>query len=853
MNPEPGISHALATQRALQIADLHYAVAFDLPSERLAAIAADVTMTFTLSSVEGPLVIDFAPNTSGGALSCSVNDEPTHPVAVNGHLLLPDDRLCPGVNTVRFTFVAGDAPLNRRDDHLYTIFVPARAHEAFPCFDQPDLKARWTLTLTVPLEWTAVANADIATRTNVTTIEGMRTVIQFAETELLPTYLFAFAAGRFMEDTASRDGRRIRIYHCGVDPEVFARNRAAILDGHAEALRWLESYTETPYPFSKFDIVLLPAFQFNGMEHPGAIFYSAAAVLLDPSATRQHLLARADVIAHETSHLWFGDLWTMRWFDDVWLKEALANYMAAKIVNPRFPDLDHDLRFLHTNYPMAYDVDRTAGTHAIRQPLDNLNDAGSLYGAIIYLKSPIVMRQLAMLIGEQTLREALCEFLVRYRFGNAGWEDLLDLLASHTAVDLHAWSRAWIDGAGRPIVRADVSTGNGLAHLNLHSENAAASDGALDGAPRQKWPQRLEVGLGYGKWVEHIAMSLDGRADLATVVGYPPPAWVLPNGRGIGYGEFRLDAGSLQWLLTSLPEVPDALTRAAAWLTLWDAMLAKDIEPEPLLALAVRAVPLETSELNLQRILIYIERLFWVFLTKAQRETNAKWLCAILRTALERAPSISRKAALFGCLRAVATTDAMVDWIRSLWRGDTRIDGLPLSDGDLVMLVKELAVRVPDGAALVQQQVGRTRTREGREALMFVAPALSPEPDLRARFFATISERANRRREPWVVDGMRWLHHPLRADASVEYIEPGLLLLSEVKRTSDIFLPKRWVDAMLAGHNSPRAAATVRRFLDTRPPDYPIALRRMVLASADYLFRAASAETGLAQGSSARR
>ena len=840
MTPEPGISLETAQSRAAQIADLRYAVRFDLPVDRTSPINVDVTIAFTLTDASKPVVLDFAPNASGSLLSCTVNGTSLVCRLVNGHMILPTHVLGTGANTAHLECVSCDGPLNRRDDYLYTIFVPARAHEAFPCFDQPDLKARWTLTLSVPLEWTAVSNAEIVSRKNVPNPDGgTRSIVEFAETEPLPTYLFAFAAGRFMEDTALRDGRRIRIYHCGVDAELFTRNRAAILDGHAEALRWLESYTEIPYPFSKFDIVLLPAFQFSGMEHPGAIFYSASALVLDPSATRQQLLARADVIAHETSHMWFGDLWTMTWFDDVWMKEMFANYMAAKIVNPRFPDLDHDLRFLHMYYPSAYDVDRTAGTHAIRQPLPNLNEAGSLYGAIIYLKSPIVMRQLAMLIGEQTLRDALCEFLERYRFKNASWPDLLDLLASHTALDLHAWSRAWIDGAGRPVVRAELKVGSGLAHLDLHSANAASTTGAPDGSPRQKWPQRLEVGLGYGKWVEHISMSLDGRADVSTIVGYPPPSWVLPNGRGIGYGEFRLEEGSLGWLLEKLPEVPDALTRASAWLTLWDAMLVKDVPPEQLLGLAVRAVPLETSELNLQRILIYIERLFWIFLTPEQRENNAKWIGAILRATIASAPSVTQKAALFGCLRAVATTDSMVDWMRALWRGDVRIDGLPLSEGDQINLTKELAVRVPDSDSIVQQQLERTRNRDVRDALAFMAPALSSDAGQRGRFFDTVSDPANRRREPWVVDGMRWMHHPLRADASVKYIEPGLLLLSEVKRTSDIFLPKRWVEAMLSGHSSARAALAVQRFVNTRPPTYPVALRRMVLASADYLFRAA--------------
>ena len=155
----------------------------------------------------------------------------------------------------------------------------------------------------------------------------------------------------------------------------------------------------------------MPAFQFGGMEHPGAIFYNANGLLLDESATQDQMLGRASVIAHETAHMWFGDLVTMRWFSDVWMKEVFANHMAAKIVNPAFPALNHDLRYLVDYYPSAYGVDRTAGTNEIRQPLKNLNEAGTLYGAIIYQKAPIVMRQLETLVGADGFRDGLRDYL----------------------------------------------------------------------------------------------------------------------------------------------------------------------------------------------------------------------------------------------------------------------------------------------------------------------------------------------------------------------------------------------------------------------------------------------------------
>ena len=194
----------------------------------------------------------------------------------------------------------------------------------------------------------------------------------------------------------------------------------------------------------------MPSFQFGGMEHAGAIFYNAAGLLLDPSATQNQKLGRASLIAHETAHMWFGDLVTMRWFNDVWMKEVFANFMAAKIVNPSFPEINHELRFLLAHYPSAYDVDRTPGTNAIRQPLDNLDEAGSLYGAIIYQKAPIVMRQLETILGEDAVPGRPARVPARARFANATWPDLIALLDARTPEDLAAWSRAWVEEAGRP-------------------------------------------------------------------------------------------------------------------------------------------------------------------------------------------------------------------------------------------------------------------------------------------------------------------------------------------------------------------------------------------------------------------
>src|SRR6185369_9979841 len=427
-------------------------------------------------------------------------------------------------------FEAGDAPLNRNDDFLYTILVPARAHEAFPCFDQPDLKARWTLQLDVPAAWETLANGAEVTRT----ASDNRKRVSFAETEPISTYLFAFAAGRFSVEQAQRNGRMFRMVHRETDARKVARNRDALFDLHAAALDWLERYTGIPYPFGKFDFFLVPAFQFGGMEHPGAVFYNASGLMLDESATQNQLLERASTISHETAHMWFGDLVTMRWFTDVWMKEVFANFMAAKIVNPSFPGVNHDLRFLHAYYPLAYEVDRTAGTNAIRQPLDNLKDAGTLYGAIIYQKAPIVMRQLETIMGPDAFREGLREYLRAHKFGNASWSDLIAVLDQRTPEDLVAWSRAWVEEDGRPIITTELSVAGGRINRLAFAVRDRDVKRALT------WTQDIKVALGYPDRIQMLPVRLAGsRTEVTSAAGLPAPLFVLPNGGGIAYGELH--------------------------------------------------------------------------------------------------------------------------------------------------------------------------------------------------------------------------------------------------------------------------------------------------------------------------
>ncbi|HLH32740.1 MAG TPA: M1 family aminopeptidase [Terriglobia bacterium] len=824
-NPEPGVSLTLATKRAQSIDSLSYDLSFTIPSNPSEPITGHEIIRFSTKDITQPLVLDFTPG-ADYLKSISIAGRPSHYRLVQDHIIIPTQELASEENAIDIQFRAGDASLNRNPEFMYTLFVPARAHLAFPCFDQPNLKARFSLELNIPKEWQAVSNGAETFHE----AAGDQVRIRYAETQPIPTYLFAFAAGKFQVETEQRNGRWYRMFHRETDGKKVERNKKAIFDLHASSLEWLEKYTAIPYRFGKFDFVLIPSFQFGGMEHPGSIFYNAASILLDESATENQLLNRATTIAHETSHMWFGDLVTMQWFNDVWMKEVFANFMAAKIVNPAFPNVNHDLRFLVSYYPSAYAVDRTGGTHPIRQELANLDEAGSLYGNIIYDKAPIVMRQLELLLGPEELQNGLRSYLKEYQFGNATWLDLIKILNEHAKLDLNAWSHAWVEEAGRPSIQTEI-TGRDVSFVQSDPQSGRSL----------KWTEKLDVLVGPVSRMASIPVELaNDRTQLKGLrAGGPAVDFILPTGGGLGYGDFTLDRETRAFLLQHLPEFKDPLTRGAAWVTLWEEMLDKRIQPMDFVSSAMTALNTEDTEQNIQLVLSDVDDAFWIFLSDAQRKDVGPKLEQVLRAGIDRSKSSTTKATYFAAYRSTVTTPEGVAFLQGVWGHKETIPGLKLAEPDEATMALELAVRsVPDAAAILEEQRGRFMNPDRKARFEFVMPALSEQQQTRDAWFDSLKDVKNRRREPWVLEGLQYLHHPLRAASSEKYIRPSLDLLVEIQRTGDIFFPTRWMNATLGGHNTRSAGDTVRKFL-AEQKDYPIRLHRIILQAADDLFRAA--------------
>jgi aminopeptidase N len=355
------------------------------------------------------------------------------------------------------------------------------------------------------------------------------------------------------------------------------------------------------------------------------------------------------------------------------------------------------------------------------------------------------------------------------------------------------------------------------------------------------WPQQLRVAIG-GQGPEKIVnVELIGpEVEVSEVRGWPAPRYVLPNGKGWAYADFVLDKTTLAYLMANLPDVADPLTRGSAWVTLWDALLNGQVQPDAFLDLAMRSLPRESDEQMTSRILGYASNTYWRFLDQPQRLTRAARFESLLREGLTSAQTPSQKASWFGTLRNVALTPGTVNWLRQVWEKKEAVPGLPLAEADFTSLALELAVRQVDGwSEILTTQLSRIENPDRKGRFQFVMPALSADPAVREKWFASLRDVNNRRREPWVLEGLSYLHHPLRADASKKYVQPSLELLWEIQKTGDIFFPKRWLDSTLGGHQTRDVADTVRAFLKNLPANYPERLRNITLQSADELYRAA--------------
>ncbi len=814
-----GVSAELARYRARQIYDVAYDLFFSIPENKEEPLTGKAIISFKPLKAQHGLIIDFAPG-DDYIHSVLVNGQPKQYRAMNGHIYLDAGLLVPRqLNTIEIDFTATDQALNRSDEFMYTLFVPDRASTAFPCFDQPDIKAPFSLTLEIPAAWNALSNAP-----ETSTSESVgRKNIKFESPKPIPTYLFAFTAGRFEIAKETRNGRSIRIFHRETDIAKVARNIPSIFDQHFHSLQWLENYTDIPYPYDKFDMAVLPGFQYSGMEHPGAVWYSDTRLLIDENAPLATVMRKATLIAHETAHMWFGNLVTMKWFDDVWLKEVFAGFMADKMIEELFPDENHMLQFILNHYPRAMAVDRSQGTHPIKQELTNMKLAGTLYGAIIYNKAPIVFQQLEKIMTPEHFRSAVREYLATFAHGNATWDDLAAIFDQHTQHNIGQWSQAWVYGSGIPKINHQIQDKTViLEQENKHGNKNFPAQWlglSIPGSNRNR--QNKEI------WLEKspFTITVDSLYDGALIL----------NGAGIGYGIFGWNDKEIRYINQNLLCTDDDVLRAMVYMNLWENFLDGQIQSLFFQQQLTHAINCETHPLLINYLLSNLRTWAFSFPEYAASKALQAEIEELLWTRLLSAPANITET-WFETWISLARTDISTSRMADIYKGNLNVGHLALSDNLHTQLAFEYSVRKKDDSSLITAELQRIKNPDRLRRLQFILPAVSGDEQLRQEFFRSLQNPANRRPEPWVLDALYFLHHPAHPSQGKDLIKKSLEMTLEIQQTGDIFFPLNWLQATLQNYNDPEVARWVRDYLNNHP-ELPANLRLKVLQAADMIFR----------------
>jgi aminopeptidase N len=569
-----------------------------------------------------------------------------------------EDGVVMGENVIKLDFtspiLASGSAITRYVDkedgseYIYSLFVPSDASTAFPVFDQPDLKATFELNMRVPPSWKPVSNTGlralpIASRCFNPGGECLTSYF-FEVTQPISSYVFAFAAGpweRFdppgwrprVSESDSLESNRITIESMradakGSDKSIYVRkSQAAKFKPHAaevfrlnrEAIKYFEQYFDYKFPFPKYDLVLIPEFPFGGMEHAGATFLRESSIIFPQEPTKNDLVSRATLIFHEAAHQWFGDTVTMRWFDDLWLKEGFATFTAYKAMEKIMPEMNSWKVFYERIKQGAYQTDSTKGTTPIYQEIKNLSAAKSAYGNIVYNKAPAFLRQAEFYLGEDKFQTAVRAFLKKHEFGNATWEDLvtefenfgirkLDSATgmSRKDIDDHVkkerlliryWSKFWVSSPGVSKIRIKVE-GDTLPDMY---ENFAFTQ---EKAQNDFWTHYQSVGLamrfkylaGVGNGItllEDAEIDLTGRSREMISGDGPatanlPVKFIFPNYGDYGYGIFLLDEKSREYVLKNIQNEKDPFLRSMMWGSLWDSVREGELDPREYVELVVK-------------------------------------------------------------------------------------------------------------------------------------------------------------------------------------------------------------------------------------------------------------------------
>ncbi|MGW2408220.1 aminopeptidase N [Streptomyces sp. NPDC001739] len=685
-----------------------------------------------------------------------------HKVALNGELLDPasvfeDSRIVlPGLRAGRneLVVVADCAYTNTGEGlhrfvdpvdqqaYLYTQFEVPDARRVFASFEQPDLKATFQFTVRAPEGWTVISNSP--------TPEPADNIWRFEPTPRISTYVTALIVGPYhsVHSTYEKDGRTVPLgIYCR--PSLAEHLDAdAIFEVTRQGFDWFQEKFDYAYPFAKYDQLFVPEFNAGAMENAGAVTIRDQYVFRS-KVTDAAYEVRAETILHELAHMWFGDLVTMEWWNDLWLNESFATYtsIACQAYAPGSKWPHSWTTFANSMKTWAYRQDQLPSTHPIMAEIRDLDDVLVNFDGITYAKGASVLKQLVAYVGMEEFFKGVQAYFKRHAYGNTRLSDLLGALEETSGRDLATWSKKWLETAGINILRPEIEVGaDGVITSFAVRQEAPALPAGAKGEPVLR-PHRIAIGAyeldGAGKLVRTERIELDVDGELTAVpqlVGKRRPAVVLLNDDDLSYAKVRLDEESLKVVTEHLGDFTESLPRALSWASAWDMTRDGELATRDYLSLVLSGVGKESDIGVVQSLHRQVKLALDLYAAPEWRETGlATWTEAALAHLRAAEPGSDHQLAWARAFAAAARTDEQLALLQGLLDGTEEIPGLAVDTELRWSLLHRLAATGRADEQAIAAELERDRTSAG-ERYAAAARAARPTAEAKAEAWASVVE-----------------------------------------------------------------------------------------------------------------
>ena len=597
------------------------------------------------------------------------------------------------------------------------------------------------------------------------------------------------------------------------------------------------------------------------MEHAGATFLRESAIIFPQEPTKSDHISRAVLIFHEAAHQWFGDTVTMKWFDDLWLKEGFANFMAYKALERIMPEANAWKVFYERIKQPAYATDSTRGTTPIYQPIDNLNSAKSAYGNIVYNKAPAFLKQAEFYLGADKFQTAVRAFLKKHEFKNAKWEDLVTEFESATSQKLEDWAKQWIRILGMNRSTVDFSA---IDPRSIPTERyrPGLKQGVFIGTyvdmNRQDqsgyWGMKTRTYVRFADGSAKLFPSVFPQGDASGETTYfenaSEIAFVIPNYQDYGYGLFMIDTRTRTFLLKNVHNEKDAFLRSMMYGAMWDSVREGELDPRAYVEVAIKNLPTENDETIAATVLSRTITAFNYYLPETAVVQNIRQLEDLLIKQTEYSSTRGRQLTYFRAFINVAASmrgRAVLKQIlaNKFWSKSTELGGgivigtdssIPLKTKDRFDIVTRLAVLNDTEAAKLLAELEKTETTDDAKRYAYAARAAFPTKENREKYWNDFVSNKDIS-ESWIEAAFGPFNAVRNSELSLPYLERALKELPNLKRSRKIFFVNNWLGAFIGGQRSEEALAIVNKFLADNP-NLDRDLRLKILENVDIIERA---------------